>query len=177
MFAAIGLFFKGLSPRVWLFIALALALAGAVFMHQRAAHRAIKNADAAGYARASNEIAAKAQALEAKANRLNAAIAAQARKRNDEENRLIARSADDLRVRGSGKANCPRNPGLPAGAGQSRPTSGGADAAGPAMPSDDLAAVPWDWLVDRAEQADLNRAEALAWRDWYRRMVEAWPKG
>jgi hypothetical protein len=44
------------------------------------------------------------------------------------------------------------------------------------VPPDDLAAVPWPWLVQRAEQADLNRQEVLTWREWYDRMVKDWPK-
>jgi hypothetical protein len=29
--------------------------------------------------------------------------------------------------------------------------------------------VPWAWLVGHAEQCDINRSEALAWREWYSR--------
>jgi hypothetical protein len=44
------------------------------------------------------------------------------------------------------------------------------------MSPDDLAAVPWQWLVQRSEQADLNRQEVLSWREWYRKLAAEWPK-
>ena len=95
------------------------------------------------------------------------------RNRADEENRSIAGYADALRVSGPGKAAC--RPG-PAAASEHEPGSGNGNAPGPQVPSDDRAAVPWGWLTDRAEEHDLNRAEVLAWREWYRKLVESWPK-
>jgi hypothetical protein len=95
------------------------------------------------------------------------------RNRTDEENRRIAGDADAVRLRGPGKAVCRA---APAAASGHEPVGGNGDASRPQVPSDDRAAVPWEWLTDRAEQSDLNRAEVLAWRDWYRRLVESWPK-
>jgi hypothetical protein len=95
------------------------------------------------------------------------------RNRTDEENRSIAGDADALRVSGPGKAACRS---APAASGEHEPASGNGNAPGPQVPPDDSAAVPWGWLVQRAEEHDLNRAEVLAWREWYRKLVESWPK-
>jgi hypothetical protein len=100
-------------------------------------------------------------------------LAKELRDRTDEENRRIAGDADALRVSGPGKAVCRPAPTAASGHEEGR---GNGDAPGPQVPSDDRAAVPWPWLVARAEQADLNRAEVVAWRDWYSRLVAAWPK-
>jgi hypothetical protein len=100
-------------------------------------------------------------------------IAGEIRSRTDEETRAIGARADDQRVRGPGKATCPAVPARPGG---QNPVGGKPDAAGPQLPPDDRAAVPWPWLVERSKQADLNRAEVLAWREWYDRMVREWPK-
>lgn len=99
-------------------------------------------------------------------------IAKDVKDRNDEQVRIIYRDAAAVRVRGPGKAVCPR---LPAPAGGSQAPAGKPDAPGPAVPPDDRAAVPWNWLVDRAQQCDLNRAEALSWREWYDRISKEWP--
>lgn len=99
-------------------------------------------------------------------------LARQIKDRTDEENRRIAGDADAVRVRGPGKAVC--RP-APAAASGHQEAGRNGDAAGPQVPSDNRAAVPWGWLTDRAEQADLNRAEVLAWREWYSRLVDSWP--
>lgn len=100
-------------------------------------------------------------------------LSADFRRLNDEENRRIAGDAQSLRVSGPGKATCHAPPAAASGHEEGR---GKPDAPGPQVPSADSAAVPWPWLVTRAEQADLNRAEVLAWREWYRKLVEDWPK-
>jgi hypothetical protein len=95
------------------------------------------------------------------------------RGKTDEQNRRIAGDADAVLVSGPGKAVC--RP-APAAAGGHDQAGGKPDAPGPQVPPADSAAVPWPWLVQRAEQADLNRAEVLAWREWYDRLVASWPK-
>jgi hypothetical protein len=175
---ALRAFFGRISPAAWRIIIVVAVLAAGVILHQRAAHKALRTADATGYARAMTEVETKAKALKAKADRLNAAIAADERKRNDEQARHIARDADDLRLRGAGKAICPRHAGLPGGS--SGPVA-------PGRPADDtldpvldgrgaeLIALPFDDTVAFAEQRDLDRAEVLSWRSWYDRLVKAWP--
>jgi hypothetical protein len=164
-------FFKGL-PR-WVYIALAVAaLIGAgVFFHGRAVKRTFDNGFKAGVL--ANE---KSHAdAEAKLASKQAAITAPIRKQNDETNARIAGDADDLRLRGPGKARASCQPsaaaGQPGAAGHELPDAAGSGAAA-ADGLSDFAAVPWGWLVGRAEQADLDRAEVLAWRTWYARQAE-----
>lgn len=116
------------------------------------------------------EMDKKVRAIEGRAERL----AAQLRKKNDETARAIAADADVIRVSGPGKARCPV---VPAGPGGPGATSRPADAPGSEVPPGDRAAVPWSWLVNRAERCDLNRAEVLSWREWYEDMFETWAKG
>jgi len=105
--------------------------------------------------------------LEAANNR----IAAELRRKHDEETRRIAGAADDLRVSGPGRAraSCP-----PAAASGHSASGGAGDVARPEMPSGDSATVPWQWLVSRAEAADLNRSEVIAWREWHARFTAEW---
>lgn len=115
----------------------------------------------------------KADAEARKASERANQISKELKARTDEENRRIAGDADSLRVSGPGKATCRPVTGP---SGQPKAGSGKPDAAGSEMPPADGAAVPWGWLVKRAEQADLNRAEVLAWREWYDRIAKEWPK-
>jgi hypothetical protein len=173
-------------PKVWYGLAIVAALVASILVHQHYAHKALKAADAAGYARAAKEDADALVALRKRAEVAEAnakAIAQDIRNRNDETNRAIAADAASLKLRGPGAASCRRisDPALPATRGQ--PVAADhqrADAApGQVLATDgqpDLAAVPWQWLVGRAEQCDLDRAESLSWRDWYARQSAEWAK-
>jgi hypothetical protein len=154
-----GRWIKGLPWQVWAVIGLALLL----FLGVRWHNGQIKDAEKRGADRAYAAVEKKARQLEAKAN----AVADKIRSKTDEAARTIAADADVIRVSGPGKARaCP----VPAASGRREPAGGGSDAAGPEMPSDDRAAVPWQWLVQRAEQCDLNRNEVLAWREWHEKL-------
>lgn len=175
--------FAAIPPKVKLAIAGILLLVVLFFVHQHIAHKHLKVADKAGYARAKAEDAAELaeahrQALEARARAeaIGAEISRNTREKNDEEARNIARSARDVLVRGPGEARCRPldHSGVSAGGGEYGAAGGRSDASGPGMPADELAAVPWPWLVGRAEQADLNRSEVLSWREWYARQFKAW---
>lgn len=98
------------------------------------------------------------------------------RTKNDEENRRIAAAGNDLRVLGPGAAACPRHASLPASPGGHGKAPAVAGAAGPLLPAPDSAAVPWSWLVDRAEEHDELLAEVKAWRQWHDQVLQAWPK-
>jgi hypothetical protein len=165
--SAVWRFLKGASA--WQLLALGLAVFALVQHFQLAGERR----HSAKLQAQITKIASDARETKAKLDAANARIAADIREKNDEENRRIAGTADDLRVSGPGRsrAACP-----PAASGGHHPPNGKPDAAGPQMPSDDLAAVPWQWLVQRSEQADLNRAEVIAWRNWYDRLLKQWPK-
>lgn len=103
-----------------------------------------------------------------------AGISAQLRKANDEESRAIHGDAGTLRLSGPGRAVC--RPVAPAAPGGRVAPVAKPDAAGPALPPDDSAAVPWSWLVDRAEEHDELLAEVKAWRQWHDQVLQAWPK-
>jgi hypothetical protein len=161
-------------PKVWLALAIALAAFLGFLWHQHAAHKAINAAYQQGKADEAEHVRKQALELKAKADKVNAEIAAKIRSKNDEENRRIAGAADALRVSGPGRAVCARPPAAASGP---QSASAAAAAAGSEMPSADSAAVPWGWLVTRAEEHDQLRAEVLSWRSWYDQMVKAWPKG
>jgi hypothetical protein len=153
--------FLGRVPKaVWIAIAVALVL----WLGVRWYNGQIRDAEKRGADRAYAEVEKKARALEAKAN----ATADKIRSKTDEQARAIAADADTLRVSGPGKARaCP----IPAPASRREAADGKPDAPGPEVPSDDRAAVPWQWLVQRAEVCDLNRNEVLAWREWHEKLA------
>lgn len=84
-----------------------------------------------------------------------------------------AARADDLRLRGPGKARGCVGLGNPARlaegrGGSSQPSAPGPDAPGPEMPANDgFAVVPWGWLVQRAREHDDLLAEVIIRREWY----------
>lgn len=167
--------FLGRIPRgAWIAAAVVAILLLGTCAHKRAVTKFGKERYAAGVKYEGDRIAAKARTLAAEA----AAISAKARSLNSEKNRRIASDADAVRVRGPGKASC-LNPATP-GASRYIPPAGKPDAARPEVPAANgealLAAVPWPWLVDRAEQCDLNRAEAETWRAWHKQLEDAWAK-
>lgn len=154
----------------WTLLGLVIA-AGGFFLHQHE----VKKHDVAIIEAERNRVEAIARKIIGEQNAKNAALAGQLRKANDEKAAAIHSDARDVFMRGPGasRATCP---GLAASPSRSQPASGNANAAGPQVPSDDRAAVPWGWLTDRAEQADLNRSEALAWRQWYATFSDQWAK-
>ena len=102
-------------------------------------------------------------------------IAKDVKDRHDEEVRRIDRDAAVIRVSGPGKAVCPR---LPASSGRQEPVSGSARPAVdqvPDGPRDDIIALPFAGTVGAGQVCDLNRAEVIAWREWYDRIVKEWP--
>lgn len=100
-------------------------------------------------------------------------ISQQLRNRTDEENSRIAGDARTLSLRGPGKAICTAVPASPGGHEQGPPNT---DVAGPALPTDDRAAVPWPWLVTRAQEHDELLNEVTAWRTWHDEVLKVWPK-
>lgn len=169
--------FAGRIPRqVWIGLGAALLLLGLVIWHQRHAHNALEAAYNRGTADEGARIAKKAIDLKARIDALSGKISIALKGRNNEENRIIAGRADDLRLRGPGKAACPGVAGVPSGAGGSVTASGRPDAPATGLPDQDRIALPFDWTVSQAETCDLNRAEALTWREWWKQQSEAWAK-
>jgi len=107
------------------------------------------------------------------AEKQTAQISKQLRDRTDEENRRIAGDAGTLRLRGPGKAVCPS---VSTGSREHQQAAPKPDVAGPSLPTDDRAAVPWDWLVQRAQEHDELLNENKAWRDWHDQVLKVWPK-
>lgn len=189
--AGVGGTLKKVPRWVWIALAVFVLLVAFAIWHQHRAHAAIaaakadqKAADDAAW-QAALDREREAAGKWRHAAELNAkAISDRTRTQNDETNSHIDADARDLLLRGPGKAaeTCrrPVDPaGLPAAGGQ--PGSGShrpPDGAGTVLPGDDgtaeRAIVPWNWLVGRARQCDLDRTEALTWRDWYQRQANAW---
>lgn len=159
----------GMVPKwVWAALAGAILFAFAVNWHSGKVRAFGNERYQAGYDAAKGEI----EALRRQVNQRNAELAAALRSKSDEENRRIAADADNLRLRGAGKAACVAR--LPAAAGGHDEAGRPADAAGPEMPAGEWAAVPWGWLVGRAETHDLYRNEALSWREWHKAFSAEW---
>lgn len=165
--------FLGRIPRsAWIAAAVIAVLLLGTCAHKRAVSNFGKERYAAGVKAEGDRIASKAAKIAKKAEE----ISAKARELNSETNRLIIADARTVLVRGPGKAAC-LNPATPGASRYVTPVRK-PDAPRPEVPTGDgqplLAAVPWPWLVDRAEQCDLNRAEAETWRAWHRQLEEAW---
>lgn len=169
----VGSFLKRVPKPVWIALAVAAVIALGAFMHGRA----VKHAYAAAYAQGKADEGAR---IEAKARKLEAgaiAIAETLRSQNHVENRRIAGAADAIRLSGPGKAAC-LNPATPGASGRIAPSGSGAATVDqlPDAERIDLIAVPFARAVAGAEQADLNRAEVLTWREWHRKLTEEWQK-
>lgn len=101
-----------------------------------------------------------------------AKLVKQLKDKSDEKNRRIAADARTLSVSGPGKAAChPAPVATGHGAGPAKP-----DAPRPALPPDDRAAVPWPWLVQRAQEHDQLLNEVNAWRTGHEEVLKVWPK-
>jgi hypothetical protein len=161
--------------QAWAALAVIIAIGLGAWWHGHKVKSAFAAAERRGEERAYTRVAAQALEIKRKADAASLKISTDLRNQNDVEARNIARTADDLRLRGPGKAACPGRSGLPAAAGGPQPTGRAADAAGDPLPADGgFAAVPWGWLVDRGEQCDLNRAEVISWRAWHQQQSTAW---
>jgi hypothetical protein len=175
-----------IPAKVKLAIAGALLLVALFFVHQHFAHKALKAADEAGYARgvrvyqrALEIVHARAAARRQAFEHSSADISKEVRTNYENQTRSIAAGADALRVRGPGAARCGPvdRAGVPAGAGGRQVAGGPGDATVGALPGEarvELIAMPFPGAVGFAEQHDGFRAEVLAWRDWYGRQSKAW---
>jgi hypothetical protein len=93
-------------------VGLAIIL-GAILWHNHAVTAAYNR----GKADEAEHVAAQAIALKSQVDTLSTNISTLIRSRTDAENDRISDVADALRLRGPGKATCPRPAGVPAGAG------------------------------------------------------------
>ena len=170
-------FFKKIPWQGWLALAAAFVIGWHLWGDRSRLREARKEADKAGYSRAMFEVEARALRIEAKVKALDKSITTEIRNRNNEEARHIATTADNLRVRGPGAARCNVGPAVPGSAGGRNPADRGANATPAGVPVEvGVAAVPWNWLVDRAEKCDVDRAEVISWREWHDKWGKAWVK-
>lgn len=186
VWAAISGIAQAIPPKVWLVIAGLAALGGAWWWHTST----VKAAYNRGYAQATVERDAQWRGAFAKMNaaaemwrdnfdRQGAALAAEIGAKHAQELRANAARADALRLRGPGRAAACINSGgaaslLPASGGHDAPA--GSDDAGVAgLPHEvPMAILPWPDLIQRSEDADADRAEVKAWREWYARTAAEW---
>lgn len=175
----LGARLKAVPTWAWVALAVAVTIFGAClwFDHQiDAAREEGAQLERAKSAAAFNRLRVKADGIRQRSEALSGKISTTLKGQNDETNRRIAADAAGLRLSGPGAAGarCVDHSGVPAAAGE--PVAGrraGHASAAELLATDWHATVSWRWLVDRAEQCDLNRAEALIWRDWYEQQALA----
>lgn len=169
---------EAVPKQVWIGLAVVIAVAIAVVVHQRHANAQLEASYSAGVqaekTRLEKELAdarAEAKRWREQYEQKSDALSALERTRHEEALRSNAALADALRLRGPGRAaTCPGSSGaagLSVTAGNDGAPVGQSDVEGRSVPSGDWAAVPWGWLVQRAEQCDADRDEVIRWRSWY----------
>lgn len=160
---------------VWILLAVAIAYAAAANWHAGK----VEALERSAYGRGVTDTVAAAARMRRDRERLDAAIAAELRSKNDEENRRIAVGAERLRLRGPGKAACPGAARLSAGSGRHVASGRAADAAVDRVPDparSELIAMPFAGTVAFGGQHDALRAEVLSWREGHRRFTAEWNK-
>lgn len=185
-FALVGIL-RAIPPKGWLAIGALALLAGLWWAHTRAVSAAYNR----GYATATVERDAKwgeafdtmhgvALTYAAAFNQQSATLSNQIGARHEQELRSLAARADALRLHGPGRAaaTCSRpgdSAGVPAPARLDEPPGVAAHDGVAGLPDETpMAIVPWPDLVQRSEDADADRAEVIAWRDWFEKNRKAW---
>lgn len=171
----VGAFFKSVPRWVWIALAVAALVGLGAWRHSAAVSDLRETSFKAGEAAANDRHAKKATEWLGRIN----GIARTIRSQTDETNRHIAADYDALRVRGPGRAACPYTDPASFGASGHVEGRGAADAPVAGMPNSErpaLIALPFAELIGFAERCDLNRAEALSWREDKRLQQEAWEK-
>jgi hypothetical protein len=158
----------------WLYAvaAVALLLGIGAHLHSNAVHKAIAAAEKRGEEREAAHVLAAVEKIQANAAKITANI----RSKNNEANIRIRRDADDLRLRGPGKALCTNT----ASSAPVRPSgsSGQADAAVAPLSNPGgsvLIAVPFNDLILFAEQHDRLRAAVQATVEQHDKLQAAQP--
>jgi len=184
---AIVTFLRAIPPKGWLAIGALALLGGLLWAHARAVSAAYNR----GYATATVERDAKwgeafdtmhgaALTYAAAFNQQSATLSSQIGARHEQDLRDIAARADALRLHGPGRAaaTCGRpgdSAGLPSPARLDEPPGSAAHDGVAGLPDEvPMAIVPWPDLVQRSEDADADRAEVIAWREWFEKNRKAW---
>jgi hypothetical protein len=155
-------------------VGLAIIL-GAILWHNHAVTAAYNR----GKADEAAHVAAQAIALKSQVDTLSTNISTLIRSRTDAENDRISDAADALRLRGPGKATCPRPAGIPAGAGGRDTAAGSAGAAVDRVSYpewEQLLAVPFSPTIDFAKGHDQCQVELKAYREWRKQLEALWTK-
>ena len=173
------LMLRGLPGWAWgALVGLAL-LGGVGWWHVHAVHAAFDQGKVAGIAAsdakwqgAFDQMQHASEIWRANYITISTALSDKLGARYAQDLRDNAAAADDLRLRGPGKAAaCGRSidhPGVPGSAAGAGPAPAAPDAPRPKLPADDgFAVVPWGWLVDRAREHDNLLAEVATRRAWY----------
>lgn len=101
--------------------------------------------------------------VEKKQDQINSILA----EKHNAETTRIAAVADNERLLGPGAASCrQRNNSSLSGPTDPTHTTTSTDASRPPVPAVDLAAVPWPWLVTRAQQFDQCQSDLKTMFDW-----------
>lgn len=157
-------FFKKIPA--WVYILIAVAIAAGVLAHLHS--NAVKSFGDQRFQDGVNAEKAAVASAQARANARATKINTSLRTTNDEENRTIARSADDVRLRGPGKAVCPGLAAAPRAASGHVAAGGAANAPVDQLPDPErpaLITLPFADTIAFAEQHDRCRAESLTWRE------------
>lgn len=177
---------QAIPPKVWLVIAVLAALGGAWWWHTSTVTAAYNKGYAtavvkrdAQWSAAFAKMNAAAEAWRDNFDKRGARLAAEIGARHAQELRANAALADALRLRGPGRAAACFNPGggagLSASPGGHDAPGGAADAGVAGLPDETpMAILPWPELIQRSEDADADRSEVIAWRDWFARNKKAW---
>jgi hypothetical protein len=142
----------------------------------------IEAAFASGETAANTKWAAEFKKMDERAKKLEQrveVISQEVRSKNDEEARRIGGHADDLRLRGPGKAACPNTGSVTVTSGGHQSPSGKSGAPVGGVPDQarvDIIGLPFPGTIATGEVCDLNRNEVISWRNWYQRLSTEWRK-
>lgn len=150
--------------QVWAVLAFVIAVGVGSCVHKGKVKEFGEERYAAGKVDGRKERDAEIVVLQKQKAEADRKLAAALRSKADAANVKIDKSAAVILVRGPGKATCANPPAARSGASGHEPAASGANVAGPAVPSTDWAAVPWNWLVKRATEHDKCLIEAGTWR-------------
>lgn len=158
----------GLPRWVLILLAIVAAIGAAAWWHDGAADRAIAAAEKRGAAAENSRLTGRIERLQAGIEKLGRKATDNIREKANAKLARVAVDADDLRLRGAGKASCPGPAATPAASGGRQSTARQADAAVDPLPDRqrvELIGMPFAGAVAFAEQHDRCLIEAGAWRE------------
>jgi len=175
LFGRIGNALKLVPSWAWKALAIMALLFGVVWWHGSQVNAAREEGKRAGRAEVQAELdlwKQTARDWKRATDSKSQTISILTGERYNEDLRRNSAFADDLRLRGPGKAaachGSRRDTGVAVSTGGYEGSGSAPDAPRDPVPAGDgFAIVPWGWLVQRAEDHDRLLAERNAWRTWY----------